>query len=219
MGSHPLSAPRNDAMATPEAHEDQWGRPDIAILRDALANHSVTDSAERRELNQTLLGLVRNDPSRKCRIEAARAFAYVDSVNQRREAKLLDILCDRSRDPLPNPAPAAQTNSQTVIGQVNVIAAGDQPASDPMSGLMRLIRSGLPMPQPAAEPIPPGTSAPITSPGDKPEGGQRGLVPSVDDGAVPDGQLGTPSPADRPDMPAVENPFLERIRKNGANGK
>jgi hypothetical protein len=193
-------------------------RPDIAILRDALANHWSRDPAKQQVHIDGLLHIATYHPKAKARIEATRALAYIDSVNQRREAKLLDILCDRGRDPLPNPAPVVPQANQTVIGQVNVIAAGDQPASDPMSGLMRLIQSGLPCP--STQPLTPDQpSAPITALHEKPEGGQRGLVPTAEDGAAPEGQADTPTPAERPEMPDESTSLLDRIKRNGNGHK
>ena len=121
-------------------------RADIGILESALRNHYVTDPEKRERLLDELRSIVASHDDYRVRCKAANALASFEAVNQRREAKLLDILCDRGRDPLPNPAPAAVAPNHTVIGQVNVIAAGDQPASDPMTGLMRLIRSGLQTP-------------------------------------------------------------------------
>jgi hypothetical protein len=192
-------------------------RLDLYVLKSAIANHQVFDPTRQRAVIEGLQFVATTHPRVGKRILAARALGYIDSVNQRREAKLLDILCDRSRDPLPNPAPAV-ASSQTVIGQVNVIAAGDQPASDPMSGLLRLIQSGLPvLAGQCPSEVLPSPSAPITALHDKPGGGQRGLVPSADDGSVPGGQLDTPPPAERPEMPSAGS-LLDRIRKNGANG-
>ena len=142
----PLVIPDAEAGSRGTQAAIDMDRPDITILRDAVANHWVWDQEQRQRLIEGIQFIAEHHPKAKRRVDAFRALAIIDSVNQRREAKLLDILCDRSRDPLPNPAPVPQ-GSQTVIGQVNVIAAGDPPASDSMSGLMRLIRSGLQAPR------------------------------------------------------------------------
>jgi hypothetical protein len=212
-----LAVPSDETGSRASQVAIDMDRPDIAILRDAVANHWVWDREERQRLVTGIQFMAEHHPKAKTRIGAFRALAIIDSVNQRREAKLLDILCDRGRDPLPNPAPAVPVGNQTVIGQVNVIAAGDQPASDPMSGLMRLIRSGIQAPRMPGEPhSTQGPSAPTISTGDKPDSGQRGVLHQAGDGEPEPCQSQSKTPADRPEMPAAANPpLLDRLRRNG----